>query len=57
MSASTSSRSGKRPSAFFEKASLPSIVTSKTPPLLFTSVGAMPRSRWISAANLEARGR
>jgi hypothetical protein len=36
---------------------LPSIVTSNTPPLLFTSVAAMPRSRWISAANLEARGR
>ena len=55
--ASTSSKSGKRPSCFLLKSSCPSSVTSNSPPLPRTSVASMPRNFLISAARLEARGR
>jgi len=52
-----SSVSGKRPRLFFEKTSVPSRVTSKTPPLDSTSLGLAPNFLVISAARLAALGR
>lgn len=57
----TSPGSAWRPSAFFEKISLPFTITSKTPPLLGISVhdsinASISRSLRISSVRLTARG-
>ena len=53
----TSLVSGKRPSCFFEKISLPSNTTSNCPPEPFFKATSRPRAFLISAARLAARGR
>ena len=56
MSPRTSPSSGNRPTFFFEKTSVPSIVTSKTPPDPGMRVASTSSFRFSSAAKLVARG-